>query len=84
MNEQISREEMARIGMVADAVVDALAKRYGVQPADVVDAVKWVREHRDFVSKMKHSGFLTLSGIIISASIVAAWEGFKAYVRGDK
>lgn len=70
--------------MVADAVVDALARRYGVQPGDVVEAVRWVREHRDFVAKMKHSGFLTLSGIIISASLMAAWEGIKNYVRGDK
>lgn len=84
MSDGISNEEVARIGLLADAVVEALAKRYGVTPNDVVSAVRWVHEHREFVSKMKHSGFLALIGIMISASLLSLWEGIKAYLRGER
>lgn len=82
MSGGISDEEIARLGILADRVVDLIAKRYGVEPSDVVEAVKWVHDHKEFVSKMKHSGFLTLIGLMISASVLAFWEGLKAYLRG--
>lgn len=81
MSHEISDEDLARLGLLADKVIDLVARRYGVEPNDVVEAVKWVHDHKEFVSKMKHSGFLTLVGIMISASVLAFWEGLKAYLR---
>jgi hypothetical protein len=74
-------EERVRIGMIASAVVEEISRRYGVQPAEVMDALAWVREHKAFISKLKHSGYLTVLGTLIGASLLVAWEGVKAYLR---
>ena len=74
-------EEKLRVGMIASAVVDELSKRYGLTPKDITDAVAWVQEHRAFIAKMKHSGYLTLIGTLVGASLLVAWEGVKAYLR---
>ena len=64
--------------------VDLLARRYGLEPREVVEAVKWVQQHRDFVAKMKHGGWLSMISIVVGAAILAFWEGVKAFARGDK
>lgn len=67
--------------MQVDLFVDLLAKRYGLQPNEVVDAVKWVQHHKEFVASMKKGGFLSLFGVLISAMLLTVWEGAKAWVR---
>ena len=67
--------------MIASAVVDELSRRYGVHPNEVVDALAWVREHRQFMSKLKHSSYLTILGTLIAAAMLVAWEGVKAYIK---
>ena len=74
-------DDKLRVGLIASAVVDELSKRYSLTPQDVAEAVQWVQEHRAFVSKMKHSGYLTLIGTLVGASLLVAWEGVKAYLR---
>lgn len=80
--DNLPPDERARIGMLADDVINVIALRYGIKVDEVQDAMHWYREHREFVRKMKHSGFLTIVGLMISASVLAFWEGLKAYVRG--
>lgn len=67
--------------MIASAVVDELSRRYSLTPTEVAEAVTWVQEHRQFISKLKHSGYLTIIGTLIGASLLVAWEGVKAYLR---
>jgi len=47
----------------------------------VADAVVWVREHKDFVSKLKHGGYMALIGTLVGTTLLVAWEGVKAYIR---
>lgn len=70
--------------MQVDLFVDLLAKRYGLEPREVVDAVRWVQAHKEYVARMKHGGMLSLVGIVITAAALAIWEGAKAFVRGDR
>lgn len=74
-------EEKIRVGMIASAVVDELSRRYSLTPAEVADAVAWVQQHKEFINKLKHSGYLTVIGTLIGASLLVAWEGVKAYIR---
>ena len=78
---QSMEEEKVRVGMIASAVVDELSRRYNLTPQQVAEAVTWVQEHREFVAKLKHSGYLTVIGTLIGASLLVAWEGVKAYLR---
>ena len=80
-DEQRIEEERLRVGLIASAVVDELSKRYNLTPLEVQEAVAWVQEHRAFVSKLKHSGYLTVLGSLIGASLLVAWEGVKAFLR---
>lgn len=84
MEHQLSDEERARLGLQVDLFVDLLARRYGLQPAEVIDAVRWVQTHREFVSRIKNGGFLALFGVLISAAMLAVWEGVKQLVTGQK
>jgi hypothetical protein len=65
-----------------DAFVQILSKRYGLEPMEVVEAVKWVREHKDSISRLKHAGWLALIGILISSALLALWEGVRTMVIG--
>ena len=67
--------------MIASAVVDELSRRYNVHPNEVLDALAYLREHRQFMQKLKHSSYLTILGTLVAASMLVAWEGVKAYLR---
>jgi hypothetical protein len=82
--DSLTPEEKARIGMQADMLIRVLADRYGLEPTEVAEAVRWVQTHREFVAKLKHSSMLSLVGIVIGGALLAMWEGAKAFLRGDR
>lgn len=67
--------------MQADAVIRVLAERYGLEPRQVIEAVRWVENHKEFVSSLKKGGILSLIGLLITATTLAIWEGLKALIR---
>lgn len=76
-------EEKARVGAIASAVIDELSRRYNLQPDEILSALSWWREHREFVGKLKHSGYMALVGTLIATSLMVAWEGVKAIFRKE-
>jgi hypothetical protein len=64
----------------ADRLVEILAARYGVDAHDVVDAVRWVQEHKEWAGKMRAAGSIGLITLLVSALMVSLWEGFKSLV----
>lgn len=78
---QATDEEKIRVALIASAVIDELGRRYSLTPQDVAEAVAWVREHKDFVTKLKHGGYLALIGTLVGTALLVAWEGVKAYIR---
>ena len=78
--EHLTEEERARLGMQVDLFVDLLARRYGLEPSEVIDAVRWVQTHREFVSRIKNGGFIGLIGTLVTASFLAMWEGIKHFL----
>lgn len=77
----LTEEEKARIGLLADAVVEVVAKRYSIEVADVQEAIRWYQHHKDFVTSIKKGGLLSLFGVLVTASLLALWEGIKAFAR---
>jgi len=80
VSDELEQEKL-RVGLIASAVVDELSRRYSLTPQQVAEAVLWVQEHKAFVARLKHSGYLSLIGTLIGAALLVGWEGVKAYVR---
>ena len=74
---QISEDDRARVGMMTEMVIETISRRYGLTPQEAVDAIRWVHDHKEFVSKMKHSSVFTVVGVLVSAMLIAIWEGIK-------
>jgi hypothetical protein len=75
--KHLSDRDRAEIAAHIDHMVDVLADRYGVEPHEVVDTVKWVREKKEHDAKMKNAALLAIIGVMVSAVMMALWEGFK-------
>lgn len=67
--------------MLADAVIEILAKRYGINAQEVMDSLTWIREHREFVSSLKRGGLLSMLSLLITAGAIAIWEGLKSLMH---
>lgn len=80
-HHHLSEEERVRIGMQADAIIRVLADRYGLEPGQVIEAVRWVEHHKEFVTSLKKGGLLSLFGVLITATMLAMWEGAKVLFR---
>ena len=80
-SHNLSDEERARVGLIADRIVTVLADRYSIKPTEVQEAMACYRSHREFVSRMKAGGFLTLISVLLSAILLSVWEGAKALVH---
>ena len=77
-------EDREHAALLVDEFVTLIAQRYGITPGEVVDAVKWVQQHRNSMERMKHTGMVSLVSVVIGAALLAAWEGIKSFVRGDR
>lgn len=75
--KHLSDRDRVEIAAQIDHMVEVLADRYGVEPHEVVDTVKWVREKREHDAKMRNAAVLAIIGIMASAVMMALWEGFK-------
>lgn len=80
MEPQLPDEERRHLLCQIDVCLEVITKRHGITVQQVIDNIKWIEEHRDFVSKLKHASLLTLVGIVVSATALAVWEGIKAFV----
>lgn len=80
-SHHLSSEERAKAGIAADEALRLIGERYGMHITELIEAARWVQEHRQFVAKLKTASLLTLMGILISAAVMSMWEGLKAYVR---
>jgi hypothetical protein len=72
------QQELTQAAAQVDAFVAILARRYGIEPIEVVEAVRWVHEHKEALGRLKTASLLTLLGILLSAAALALWEGFKS------
>lgn len=80
MEEDTYEKEKLKAALEVDIFLEILTKRYGLEIKDVVDTVRWVQEHRDFIASLRRAGAISFLGIIVSAMLLALWEGIKALI----
>ena len=84
LSRRLNDDELRRVAAQVDYFVSLLAERYKVQPDEVIEAAKWVREHKEFLRKIKTTGVLSILGLLVSSIAMAAWEGVKSMLtRGN-
>lgn len=76
-------EDRMRVAAQVDRFIEVLSARYGVQPGEIVEAVRWVREHRAYLDRVRNASTIALIGALVSASALALWEGIKAMFRRE-
>ena len=76
----LNDEERAKVLAQVDYFVHILSERYDVSPHEVIDTIRWVRERKEFASKVKSTSAVSLLGILLSALALAIWEGIKTMV----
>ena len=77
---ELTEDERKKVAAQVEAFVELITTRYDVRPEEVLEAVKWVREKKAFNDRVKSTGLVSLSGLLITAISLAVWEGVKAMV----
>lgn len=76
----LTAEEKARVTLQVDHFIDILSRRYGIEPQEVIDTVKWVRDRKELSSRFQVGAVLSLMGVLLGGLVLAMWEGVKHYV----
>lgn len=83
--DRLPEDERLRLARDADVLLALLLKQHGVRQDEVpelLEAVRWVREHRAFLSKIQTGGMLTAMSLLVTALGAAVWEGIRSLLRG--
>jgi hypothetical protein len=80
--KHLSERDRAEVAAQIDRMIEVLADRYNCEPHEVVDAVRWVKEKREHDAKMRSAAVFSVIGVIVSAVLLALWEGFKQLSAG--
>ena len=79
--EDLTEEEKYRVTLQVDHFIEILSKRYGINPHEVIEAVKWVKSHQSIESKVSFGAMVSVVGVIVGAVLMALWEGIKHMVN---
>lgn len=64
-----------RVAIQVDYFIAQVERRYGVSVNEMVETIKWAREHRSTMQQIGRAGVLTIVGILITAALAAIWAG---------
>lgn len=78
--QDLTEEERARVAAQVEFFMELVARKYDISPSEVVDAVKWVRERKEFADKVRAAGIVSLVGLLASAVALALWEGLRSMI----
>jgi len=74
-SHHLSDDDKYRVTLQVDHFIEILSARYGIEPNEVIDAVKWVRDRKKFSESMERGAILSLIGAVVSAVLFALWQG---------
>jgi len=77
----LTDREREQIALEVDKFVRVMSERYGVEPAEVVETVAWVKERRESDKRIRTAVMVAVLGSVISALVIAIWEGTKILLR---
>ena len=76
----LSEEEKAKAAAQVDYFLTLLAKRYEVSPNEMAALVQEMRERKAFLDRVKATGLASLIGLVVTAIVLAVWEGLKSLI----
>lgn len=77
-------EARVQAEMQVEAFISILEKRFGLKSEDVpqiLDDLRWVREHRNGINRVSWSVALGVLAIAIAGVMNAFWEGIKHSIK---
>jgi queuine/archaeosine tRNA-ribosyltransferase len=77
----LSERDKAELAMHFDEMVKIAAERYNVSPHEIVETVRWAKERRASDDRAWNAARTAVIGIILSALMLAVWEGVKFLSR---
>lgn len=80
-NVRLSEEEKYRVTLQVDHFIEILSKRYGIDPNEVVEAVTWVRERKQFSDRFQTGAIISMISVLVGAILLSMWEGIKHFVK---
>lgn len=82
----ISPDDRLRAEIQCEAFITVLCRRYGIAEEDIPELIaglRWASEHRAHIEKVTFAMTVTLLAAVVSGFILALWEGFKHFVKGN-
>ena len=83
-SHHLSDEDKLKVTLQVDHFIEILSARYGIEPTEVIDAVKWVRERKKFSDSVQSASTVAFIGALVSAMLFALWQGVIHFARGGK
>ena len=80
----LSEEEKAKVAAQVDYFLSLMASRYDVKPAEMITLVQEMRDRKAFMDRVKATGLASLVGLVVTAIVLAVWEGLKSMVSGGR
>lgn len=81
MDKDTLDEDRVRAALQVEVFIDLLSKRYNLTPDDVVEAVRWVKQQRDWHQKLRQASAVSVLTALIGALLISVWEGIKSLLR---
>lgn len=77
---ELTEKEKVHVTLQVDHFIEILAKRYKLEPNDIVETVRWVNKQRNLSDKLQAGAMISLLGVIAGALLMSIWEGVKHYI----
>jgi len=84
VGHNLSDEEKYKVTLQVDHFIEILSARYGIDPTEVIEAVRWVRERKRFTDTIKNVTTFSIIGVLISALFLALWQGLNHLIGNGK
>lgn len=79
MND-LSEDEKVKVAAQVDYFLELMSQRYDVKPAEMLTLVQEMRERKAFYDRVKATGLASLIGLVVTAIVLAVWEGLKSLI----
>jgi hypothetical protein len=76
----MTEEERAKVVMQVEHFITILSQRYGIEPTEVVEAVKWVQAHKLSTERLQQAGIKSILSIVLTALALSIWEGARSFL----
>lgn len=80
-NVHLSEDDKLRVTLQVDHFIEILSRRYGIDPKEVVEAVTWVRERKQFSNRFHAGAIISMISVLVGAILLSLWEGIKHFIK---